>query len=554
VTRIDPGSGARSVAVRIDEVSAPGGQEGLLGLALHPELLKGSGNDFVYVAYTYVDKAKGAHTEFTDPNSPYRYLYLKIVRLTYSASEAKLTNPVDVLTGLPAGNDHVGGRLKFGPDGKLYLTIGDQGHNQLGNFCLPIEAQRLPLAREIQEHNYAAYAGKTLRINPDGSIPGDNPKLRGVVSHVFTYGHRNTQGIDFAPDGTLYGGEHGPKTDDELNILTSGSNYGWPHVAGVKDNKAYEYARWAEASTPCSELRFSDLRIHPSVPREPESAFREKFTEPIATLFTVPSGYRFDNPACKGIDFICWPTVAVSSVEHYQGGGKRIPGWDRVVLVTTLKRGSLYVVPLAADGKSVAGGISRYFQSENRYRDTAVHPNGRTIYIATDSGGVVESLGGGVASRMHDPGAILAFTYTGEGAAVDSVPQPSAVTETRQQDVEVRRAAVPGAIPPQFTAAQAAAGRRAYNANCAVCHGSTLRNGTMGTPLAGEYFRRMWAGRTVRELFDRVHKTMPPAAPGSLSHDAYAAIVSSILEVNGAKSGDAALSADGEAIGKMVIP
>lgn len=553
ITRIDPGDGARSVAIRIDEVSAPGGQEGLLGMALHPELLKGQGKDFVYVAYTYVDKAKGAHPEIADPNSPYRYLYLKIVRLTYSASEAKLANPVDVLTGLPAGNDHVGGRLKFGPDGKLYLTIGDQGNNQLGNFCRPIEAQRLPVAREIQEHNYAAYVGKTLRINPDGSIPADNPKLRDVVSHVFTYGHRNTQGIDFAPDGTLYGGEHGPKTDDEVNVLTGGGNYGWPHVAGMKDDKAYEYARWAEASTACSELRFSDLQIHPSVPREPESAFRESFTEPIATLFTVPTGYRFDNPACKGIDFICWPTVAVSSVEHYQAGTKGIPGWDRVLLVTTLKRGSMYVVPLAAAGKSVAGRISRYFQSENRYRDTAVDPDGRTIYVATDSGGVVESPRGGVASRMHDPGAILAFSYTGEGAG-DPALQPSTVSEVKTPDVEAPRAAIPGAIPPQFTAAQVAAGRAAYNANCAVCHGSTLRNGTMGTPLAGEYFQRVWAGRTVRELFDRVHKTMPPAAPGSLSRDAYAAIVSSILEVNGAKSGDAPLSVDGEAIQKMVIP
>jgi PQQ-dependent dehydrogenase (s-GDH family) len=553
VTRIDPSNGARSVAIQIDEISAPGGQEGMLGLAMHPELLKGSGKDFVYVSYTYVDKAKGAHPEVADPNSPYRYLYLKIVRLTYNASEAKLANPVEVLKGLPAGNDHVGGRLKLGPDGKLYMTIGDQGHNQLGNFCLPVEAQRLPLAREVQEHNYSAYVGKTLRINPDGSVPADNPKLHGVVSHVFTYGHRNTQGIDFAPDGVLYGGEHGPKTDYEINVITSGGNYGWPHVAGMKDNKAYEYARWAEASTPCSELRFSDLQIHPSVPREPESAYREKFTEPIATLFTVPTGYRFDNPACKGIDFICWPTVAISSIEHYQAGPKGIPGWDRVLLVTTLKRGSLYVVPLAADGKSVSGRISRYFQSENRYRDTAVNPDRRTIYIATDSGGVVESLQGGVASKMHDPGSILAFTYTGEGSGEPAL-QPSAVSETRRPDAGPRRPPISGAIPPQFTAAQVAAGRTAYNASCAVCHGSTLRNGTMGTPLAGEYFQGMWSGRAVRELFDRVHKTMPPASPGSLSRDAYAAIISWILEVNGAKSGAIPLSADSEAMEKMAIP
>ena len=69
------------------------------------------------------------------------------------------------------------------------------------------------------------------------------------------------QGIDFGPDGTLYASEQGPKTDDEINILKAGSNYGWPHVAGLQDGKAYEYARWADASTPCAQLTFSDLAI-----------------------------------------------------------------------------------------------------------------------------------------------------------------------------------------------------------------------------------------------------------------------------------------------------
>src|SRR3954454_12005297 len=72
VTRIDPTTGDRSVAITIDEVSAPGGQDGLLGMALHPDLLKGVGRDYVYVAYTYVDKARGQHPTVTDLSSPYR--------------------------------------------------------------------------------------------------------------------------------------------------------------------------------------------------------------------------------------------------------------------------------------------------------------------------------------------------------------------------------------------------------------------------------------------------------------------------------------------------
>ena len=129
--------------------------------------------------------------------------------------------------------------MKIGPDRKLYYTIGDQGNDQLGNYCVPIESQRLPTQAEIQAKNYAAYVGKSLRLNLDGSIPNDNPEIAGVRSHVFTYGHRNPQGIDFGPDGTLYESEHGPKTDDEINILKAGANYGWPHVAGMKDGKAY---------------------------------------------------------------------------------------------------------------------------------------------------------------------------------------------------------------------------------------------------------------------------------------------------------------------------
>src|SRR4051794_16409930 len=116
VTRGDPTNGTKEGAVKIDEVSGPGGQGGLLGMALHPDLLKGKGNDFVYVAYSYVDKAKGADPSVTDENSPYRYLYMKVVRFTYDAASATLAKPVDLITGLPASNDHMAGRLKVGPD------------------------------------------------------------------------------------------------------------------------------------------------------------------------------------------------------------------------------------------------------------------------------------------------------------------------------------------------------------------------------------------------------------------------------------------------------
>jgi PQQ-dependent dehydrogenase (s-GDH family) len=541
IVRIDPSNGKRTVAIEIPEVSSPGSQDGLLGLAIHPELLKGTGSNYVYAAYTYVDQSKGVSTAVSDSRGPYRYLYEKIVRLTYDAAAGTLSKSADLITGLPVGNDHVSGRLKIGPDRKLYFTIGDEGHNQLGNFCLPIESQRLPTQQEVDSKNYAAYVGKSLRLNLDGSIPSDNPRLNGVISHVYTYGHRNMQGIDFGPDGTLYASEQGPKTDDEINILRPGANYGWPHVAGLKDDKAYEYARWADASTPCRELSFSDLAIPAPVPHAPESAFTKPFVEPIATLFTVPSGYNFRDPACKGVDFVCWPTVGASSIEYYASKGKGILGWDRVLLVTALKRGSLYVVPLSADGRTAAGHISRYFQSENRYRDTAVSPDGRTIYIATDPGGTAEALTGGATGVMQNPGAILSFTYVGEGATEgisDLQPKTKAagVPESRSYGAN-------SGVAPQYSAEQAAAGKASYNSNCAVCHGNTMTNGTFGPPLAGEYFDNAWGGKTLRTLYDRA-RTMPPSAAGSLDDETYTNIIAYILEVNGVKAGGVKLQRD----------
>jgi PQQ-dependent dehydrogenase (s-GDH family) len=553
VTRIDPATGERKVAITIDEVSAPGGQDGLLGMALDPDLLKGSGNNYVYVAYTYVDRARGAVPAVSDPASPYRYFYSKIVRLTYDKAKETLSQPVEVIAGLPAGNDHVSGRLKIGPDRKIYFTVGDEGHNQLGNFCLPIEAQRLPTREEIERKSYVAYVGKSLRINPDGSIPGDNPKLAGVVSHVYTYGHRNMEGIDFAPDGTLYASEQGPKTDDEINILRPGGNYGWPHVAGLKDDKAYVYAHWAEARTPCAQLSFSDLKIDPSVPIETESSYKEPFIEPIATMFTVPSDFNFQNPSCGGIDFICWPTVAASSIEYYRAKGAGIPGWDRVLLVTALKRGSLYVVHLTADGKAVDGHFSRYFQSDNRYRDTAVSPDGKTIYIATDPDGLADAVKGGVTWTMQNPGAILAFTYEGEGTAPASdAPGPTSESRRSGGGAESLAPAANGGALAQFTAAQAAAGKTAYNSNCAVCHGGGMTDGTFGPPLAGEYFKNTWSGRTVKAFYDRA-KTMPPASPGSLAEDVYANIVAYVLQVNGMQAGDVKLSNQGAGLDRTIL-
>jgi mono/diheme cytochrome c family protein len=183
----------------------------------------------------------------------------------------------------------------------------------------------------------------------------------------------------------------------------------------------------------------------------------------------------------------------------------------------------------------VQGPFSRYFQSDNRYRDTAVSPDGKTIYIATDPAGLAEAMAGGTTRAMTNKGSILAFTYVGEGMSTAVEPQRTAPVAAKPAPV------VTGGAAPQYTAAQAAAGKTAFDADCAVCHGNTLTNGTMGPPLAGESFSALWAGQSVRALYDSA-KTMPPANPGTLPDETYASLVAYILQMNGYAAGDTALT------------
>jgi len=548
ITRVNPADGTKQVAIDIGEVSAPGGQDGLLGLALDPGLLQGTGNDYVYAAYTYVDKSLPQHEWVKDKFSPYAFLFAKIVRLTYDKATGTLSDPQVIISGMPGQNDHNSGRLKFGPDGKLYYTIGDGGKGQLGNWCIPIEAQRLPTADELAANNWIAYQGKSLRLNLDGSIPEDNPEISGIRSHVFTYGHRNMQGIDFGPDGTLYASEQGPKTDDEVNVLVGGDNYGWPHVVGFKDDKAYQMARWDLATTPCAQLTFSDITIDPSVPVENETDWPDQQHDPLATLFTVPSDWNFTDPACGGLDFICWPTVATSSMQAYfPGAGEGIPGWENSLLVTTLKRGSIYRVPLGPDGKTAAGPIERYFQSENRLRDMALSPDMKTMYVATDVSGLVGTMDGGAGTTLKNPGAILVYTYTGEGDGA------AAATTTEAAPAAEAATTAAAGEPATFTAAQAARGKTAYDANCVSCHGPDLVSANYGPPLAGPYFEGKWVGQTVAALYTHVHDRMPPSRPGELGDETYADLVAYILSVNGLPAGDTELPTDVTKLEAMII-
>ena len=392
VTRINPADGSKAVALTIPDVHQSVAQDGLLGMALHPELLRGTGADYVYVYLTYV------------VNPPPEVLRRGVIRrYTYDAATQTMKSPVDLLTGLPVHNDHVSGRLALGPDLKLYLSVGDQGSNFGRNNCITNRAQQVPSASEVADRDWMKYQGKLLRVNLDGTIPSDNPTIAGVRSHIYSYGHRNIQGITFGPDGKVYTAEHGPSTDDELNLIRAGKNYGWPNVAGYNDDRAYVYGNWSAASS-CSTLTFSAVTVPPEVPQQKESAWHHAdFTPPLKTFFTVDNGYDLQARGSA--------TIAPSGLKLYAGGANAIPGWANSLLLVALKAGRVYRMKLSGDGASIVGDAEEVFKTVNRYRDVAFAPDGRRIYLATDPTGRTTDSAGIITTALENGGSILEFSY-----------------------------------------------------------------------------------------------------------------------------------------------
>jgi len=182
-------------------------ESGLMGLTLHPQF---ASNRFLYLAYAY-NSGDGQR--------------VRVVRFRETG-----TNLVDrklIIENIPAAQFHAGCRLRFGPDGKLYITTGDATE--------PATAQKLD-----------SLGGKTLRLNDDGTVPSDNPfvEQKGARPEVWSYGHRNAQGLDWHPDTNLmFQTEHGPSGGDargggdEVNLVERGKNYGWP-IVHHKDSRA----------------------------------------------------------------------------------------------------------------------------------------------------------------------------------------------------------------------------------------------------------------------------------------------------------------------------
>jgi glucose/arabinose dehydrogenase len=188
----------------------PGGEGGLLGLAVAPD-----SPETIYAYFTAAEDNR-------------------VVRMPYLGGALGAAEVV--VDGIPKAGNHNGGRLAFGPDGKLYVSTGD--------------ASRPERAQDLE-----SLGGKILRLNPDGSIPADNP-FDG--SPVFSYGHRNVQGLAFDEDGNLWASEFGQNTWDELNLIQAGQDYGWPVVEGVGGDDRFvdPVAQWSTDEASPSGIAF----------------------------------------------------------------------------------------------------------------------------------------------------------------------------------------------------------------------------------------------------------------------------------------------------------
>ncbi|GAC1372053.1 MAG: hypothetical protein NVS3B25_21830 [Hymenobacter sp.] len=295
ISRVNPATGQVQLVLALPDVTETG-ESGLLGLAVLepcPQCVPPFATYWVFVVYNYTDQG---------------VLKEKLVRYTY-LSNGTMSSPLVLLGNLRATTTHSGSRLCLLADRTLLMTTGDAQQTS--------EAQ-----------NPASLNGKILRLNLDGTIPATNP-IAG--SPVYTLGHRNPQGLVQLPNGRIYSSEHGPSTDDELNKIEAGRNYGWPNVEGYCD-----------------------------LPAERAFCAANNVREPLTT----------------------WtPTIAPAGLAYYDHPA--IPGWRGSLLLAVLKDHKLTQLTLDAAGLTIPSRTD-YLTAFGRLRAVCVSPQGR-VYVGTSN-------------------------------------------------------------------------------------------------------------------------------------------------------------------------
>lgn len=286
ISRLNPATGQVNTLLVIPDVRV-NGEGGLLGMALHPDFAT---NPYVYVVYDYGSTYKA-----------------KVVRYNYA--NGSLSSPQILLDQIPASSIHNGSRLVIS-GGKLFISTGDAS-----NTSLP--------------QNTSSIAGKILRINLDGSIPADNPYPN---NPVWSFGHRNAQGLVMVGN-KLFSSEHGPDSDDEINIIEKGRNYGWPNIKGF-----------------CNETS------------EQPFCSNNNIAEPL----------------------INWtPTIAPSGLTYYNSD--YIPQFRNSLLLAVLKGTKLMQLKLDDAQSKITETKDFYVNSFGRIRAVCQSPEGR-VYICTSNG------------------------------------------------------------------------------------------------------------------------------------------------------------------------
>lgn len=274
------------------------GQGGLMDIAVHPDF---NINQFIYIAYAG-KTLRGYGTE--------------VLRAKLIGRELKDITTIFKALPKSRGGRHFGGRLQFSSDGKLFITLGDRGDR--------------PRSQDLNDH-----AGSLIRLNDDGSVPNDNPfkDLKDVQPEIYSYGHRNIQGITLDPSKTtIWTHEHGPQGGDEINIIQPGLNYGWPIITyGVNYGIGTKIG---------------------------EGTHKSGMEQPL---------------------YYWTPSIAPSGMTFYSG--EKFPNWQNNLFVGSLKFGLL--VRLVIENKKVVHEERMLNMEYGRIRDVRQSPDG-TLYLLTD--------------------------------------------------------------------------------------------------------------------------------------------------------------------------
>jgi trimeric autotransporter adhesin len=403
--------------VAFTNTTVPWPQGGMMGLALHPDFMHPTTpKKYVYIGYVRTqDSIRVAPLPAGSVLGQYYTNFL--VRFTYNTGTGKLENPVTLCDTLPGSKDHNSGRIIIAPiDGVNYLlySSGDMGSGQYEN-----------LTRAVKVQNPNCYEGKILRFNleedgdavqnvlprnanynrwiPSGIGAAGNPynTYLGVQSAVWNMGHRNVQGFataNFGGTDYIYASSHGPMSDDELNIMEAGKNYGHPLVIGASADGNYNEAKAGPSNGSLPFLsatgEASNVAAINALP------FGTGYKDPVYNFYpvakgstvtcSVPNQYYvqdiYRNCAGTGTNNF-WKSEAPSGLGIYTA--PVIPGWKNSLLLASLKWGRVLRVKLNNLGNAIVpvNGVvdtMPYFESRNRYRDMAISPDGKDIFIIMD--------------------------------------------------------------------------------------------------------------------------------------------------------------------------